>query len=84
MSTICKLNPRVRQQRRERRATAAEFARLSDWRTARGQLVAETSQRLHNICQRPDRSGAQKGALFEWVLAGFEKQAEAMQTAGQW
>lgn len=78
MSTICLINPTVRAARAERRGIARAFERMCTMVNERGRLVIETFNHLLGLIKSPRMTGLQKQAKFEWVLAGFTAQAEAM------
>lgn len=69
MSTICKLNPIVREQRRRRRAVIGELRRIAD-RTGRLYVLAAALDKFRELSHL---TGYQKDRAFQATL----KQAKA-------
>lgn len=81
MSTICKLDPEVRRQRRERANSYRFFRAQSDYRTDTGKMCITITEALDKLIKDPAPSGAVKQAVARRIEREFEAIMAAIQAA---
>lgn len=86
MSTICKLNPKVREDRRMRAAMSRQAAQVRDKIAAEHGIGSKLADEAHTVAQfldrvrrSPWRTGARKNQLFQAIA----RELAGVQLAGQ-
>jgi hypothetical protein len=72
MSTICKLDPLVRQQRTERANSRRFFRTQSNYNTDTGEMCITITEALDKLIKDPKHSGAVKHAIAQRIEREFE------------
>jgi hypothetical protein len=81
VSTICKLDPEVRQQRRERSNSRRFFRAQSGYRTDTDKMCVTIAEAIDKLIKDPARSGAVKHAIAQRIERDFEAIMAAIQAA---
>lgn len=81
MSTICKLDPKVRQQRRDRANSRRFFRAQSGYRTDTGKMCVTIAEALDKLIKASNVSGVRKHMIAQRIERDFEAIMAAIQAA---